>query len=183
MPNDNDWKAYGPRERARPLDLASFEDQIRPHLPAVQATARRVLGDDDAASDAVQEALIALWQSGSVPAHLRRWLLRTVVHRSLHARRSRQRRAYWEDRGGADVLSCALCDPEREVEISQLIDSLDEALGMLSPDHREIMVLRDVEGLEYREISDRLKVPIGTVRSRLNRARAQVRASVAVGGA
>lgn len=183
MPTDQNWKTTRPRERAGPVDLSSFEAQIRPHLPAVQARARRVLGDDDAASDAVQEALIALWQSGSVPDHLRRWLLRTVVHRSLHARRSRQRRAYWEDRGGAAVLPCALCDPERETEIGELIDALDEALGALSPDHREVMVLRDLEGLEYREISDRLNVPIGTVRSRLNRARAQVRASAALNAA
>ena len=162
---------------AEPVSLASFTEHIQPHLPAVQATARRILGDDDAASDAVQEALIALWQSGDVPQHLRRWLLRTVVHRSLHARRSRMRRRYWEDLGGARVLSCALCDPEREVEVRELLDCMDQALRELSSDHREILILRDIEGLEYREISSFLGVPVGTVRSRLNRARAQLRAS------
>ncbi len=182
MRKRHDWKTSGPRERSGPLDLASFEEQIRPHLPALKATARRILGDDDAASDAVQEALIALWQSGGVPEHLRPWLLRTVLHRSLHARRSRQRRAFWEGRGGAAVLPCAMCDPEREVEIGDLIDALDDALGALSPDHRAVMVLRNVEGLDYREISDRLNVPIGTVRSRLNRAREHIRAYAALGG-
>ncbi len=158
-------------------DPESFEDLIRPHLSAVRATARTILGDDDAASDAVQEALITLWQAGEVPEHLRRWLLRTVVHRSLHARRSRIRRRHWEDHGGAAVLACALCDPERELEIRDLIDCLDRALTALPRQHREILVLRELEGLEYREISDLLGVPVGTVRSRLNRARAQIRAA------
>ncbi|MCG8590355.1 MAG: sigma-70 family RNA polymerase sigma factor, partial [Proteobacteria bacterium] len=80
------------------------------------------------------------------------------------------------------VLPCALCDPERELEIRELLDCLDRTLMTLSPDHRDVLVLRDVEGFEYREISELLGVPVGTVRSRLNRARARVRASVAEGG-
>lgn len=159
--------------------LESFEALVGPHLPAIRATARRILGDDDAASDAVQEALITLWQAGEVPGHLRRWLLRTVAHRSLHARRSRIRRRRWEDEGGAAVVSCALCDPERELEIRDLIDCLDRALGALPPEHREILVLRELDGLEYREISEALGVPVGTVRSRLNRARSQIRTTAA----
>ncbi len=158
-----------------------FEALVGPHLSAVRATARRILGDDDAASDAVQDALITLWQAGEVPDHLRKWLLRTVVHRSLHRRRSRIRRLRWEELGGAAVLSCALCDPERELEIRDLIDSLDRVLGALPPEHREILMLRELEGLEYREISDVLGVPVGTVRSRLSRARAEVRAKVGEG--
>ena len=51
---------------------------------------------------------------------------------------------------------------------------MDQALRALSSDHRDILILRDIEGLEYREISRFLGVPIGTVRSRLNRARAQL---------
>ena len=179
MLEETDRRPSDPCNRTGPVDMANFEEQVGPHLAAVQATARRILGDDDAASDAVQEALIALWQTGTVPEHLRRWLLRAVVHRSLHARRSRVRRSHWEERGGAAVLPCALCDPERELEIRELLDCLDQALLAVSPDHRDILVLRDVEELDYREIADQLGVPVGTVRSRLNRARARVRASVA----
>ena len=177
MRHEFDPPGLGACDRAGRVSPASFEEEIRPHLPAVRATARRILGDDDAAADAVQEALIALWQAGAVPGHLRRWLLRTVVHRSLHARRSRNRRSYWEGQGGAAVVSCALCDPERELEISELLDCVDRALRALSPDHRDILVLRDIEGLEYTEISSLLGVPVGTVRSRLNRARARMRES------
>ena len=176
---DNQGGAPAPRGRSGrvpSIDL-DFEAQIRPHLPAIRATARRILGDDDAASDAVQEALIALWRAEAVPGHLRRWLLRTVVHRSLHARRTRMRRSHWEDQCAAEAPSCAMCDPEREIEVRELLECLERALEALSPDQREVLELRDLEGLEYSEISDRLGIPVGTVRSRLNRARARVRAS------
>ena len=154
-----------------------FEEQIGPHIPYVRATARRILGDSDAAADAVQEALISLWEYGPVPEHLRRWLIRTVVHRSLHARRSRLRRSNWEAKGGAKVEPCALCDPERGLEIRELLDVLDDTLEGLPPDQRRVLELRDLEGLDYREIADQLGLPIGTVRSRLNRARARLRES------
>ena len=152
-----------------------FEEQIGPHIPVVRATARRILGNGDDAADAVQEALIALWQFGSVPEHLRPWLIRTVIHRSLHSRRSRLRRARWEDLGGGTVMSCAFCDPERDLEIRDLLDVLDKALASLSAEQRRVIELRDLDGLEYQEIAERLDVPVGTVRSRLNRARARVR--------
>ena len=152
-----------------------FEEQIAPHIPAVRATARRILGDGDEAADAVQEALISLWQIGSVPDYLRPWLIRTVTHRSLHSRRSRMRRSRWEDLGGEIVMSCVFCDPERELEIRELVDALGNALSSLSMEQRRVVELRDLEGLEYREIADQLGVPVGTVRSRLNRARARVR--------
>ena len=154
-----------------------FEQQIGPHIPVVRATARRILGDGDDAADAVQEALIALWQIGSVPDYLRPWLIRAVVHRSLHSRRSRMRRARWENLGGGSVMSCAFCDPEQEIEIRKLLDVLENALSVLSVEQRRVFELRDLKGLEYREIATQLGVPVGTVRSRLNRARARLRAS------
>ncbi len=169
--------APAPDASAWHTSYTRFEEQIKPHLTAVRATARRILGDDDAAADAVQEALISLWHMGPVPAHLRRWLLRTVVHRSLHARRTRMRRAHWEDRGGDPAVSCVLCDPERQLEVRELLEMLDDTLGDLPPEQLEALELCDVQGLEYQQIADRLGIPVGTVRSRINRARARMRAS------
>ena len=57
------------------------------------------------------------------------------------------------------------------------VDELDHMLAALPPDQREVLELRDFEGREYRPIADQLGVPVGPVRSRLNRARARVRAS------
>lgn len=164
-------------QEQKSINNESFEALIGPHISAVKAVARRILGDDDAASDAVQEALITLWNTDAVPPNLRRWLIRTVIHRSLHARRSRMRRRGWEQLGGNGVLACALCDPEREMEIRDLIDRLEFALNELPSEYRKVFELRELEGLGYREISDVLGAPVGTVRSRLSRARAQVRAT------
>ena len=72
-------------------------------------------------------------------------------------------------------MSCAFCDPERDLEIRDLLDVLDKALASLSAEQRRVIELRDLDGLEYQEIAERLDVPVGTVRSRLNRARARVR--------
>ena len=58
-----------------------------------------------------------------------------------------------------------------------MLDVLDDTLEGLPPDQRRVLELRDLEGLDYREIADHLGVPIGTVRSRLNRARARLRES------
>ena len=159
------------------INYRQFEKQIGPDIPAIRATARRILRDDEAAADAVQEALIALWQHGPVPDHQRRWLIRTVVHRSLHARRSRTRRHRWEESGGEAVKPCSFCDPGRQLEIRELLDTLEEVLKGLPADQRRVVELRDLEGMDYREIADQLGIPVGTVRSRLNRARSRMRAS------
>jgi RNA polymerase sigma-70 factor (ECF subfamily) len=162
-----------PRRAGDPA-FDDLEPRIRAELLGLRARARRILGDDDAAADAVQEALIALWREKCRPAHLRGWLVRTVVHRSLHARRSRRRRSRWEAGAGSEASLCTLCDPERELEAAEFWACLDRIIAGLPSDFREVLRLRDVEGLEYQEISQRLEVPIGTVRSRLHRAREKV---------
>ena len=73
------------------------------------------------------------------------------------------------------MASCAFCDPERDLEIRELLDVLGKALSSLSAEQRRVIELRDLDGLEYQEIAERLDVPVGTVRSRLNRARNRVR--------
>ena len=175
MKQDIDVPGFPSSSPAWHQSQRKFEEQIGPHIPAVRATARRILGDGDDAADAVQEALIALWEIGPVPDHLRPWLIRTVVHRSLHSRRSKLRRTKWEDRGGETVMPCAFCDPGKELEIRELLKDLENALSALSTDQRRVIELRDLQGLEYTEIAESLDIPVGTVRSRLNRARARVR--------
>ena len=73
------------------------------------------------------------------------------------------------------MASCAFCDPERDLEIRELLDVLGKALSSLSAEQRRVIELRDLDSLEYQEIAERLDVPVGTVRSRLNRARNRVR--------
>ena len=160
-----------------PLDL---ERAVEPHLSRLRAVAERILGCPDQAHDAIQEVLVTLWRTAEMPQNLRAWLIRTVIHRSLHARRGTERRRKWEELAGGEIVdSCVLCDPERSVQNRELRDRLDEALRALSEEQVRILELRALEGLEYEDIAGRLGVPVGTVRSRLNRARHALRLELA----
>lgn len=153
-----------------------LRESVERHLAMLRRVAMRILGCPEEAQDAVQEAILALWRVRDRPPELRGWLVRTVVHRSLHRRRSALRRRRWEEQAASESswIACPLCDPEDELRRRELVASLEEALSRLSSDHRIVLALR-AEGLEYDEIADRLGLPIGTVRSRLNRARRALR--------
>jgi len=174
------------RSPARPGHGDVFADVARRYQPLLRGVARRILRDEDQAQDAVQEALLSLWQAAETPRSLRGWLVRAVIHRSLHARRSRDRRRHWEGVAG-DLLArdCPLCDPERRLDARRGLRDLERALESLPEDQRSVFLLRELEGLEYREIARRLALPVGTVRSRLNRARRrlQPRSPATSGGA
>jgi RNA polymerase sigma-70 factor (ECF subfamily) len=101
------------------------------------------------------------------------------VHRSLHERRTQQRRRHWEGAAGAALVEgCPLCTPQRELEQREIGAVLDRALGALAEPYRAPFVLRELEGWDYTRIARSLAIPIGTVRSRLNRARTALRTHV-----
>lgn len=149
-----------------------FEHSIRPHLVALQATARGIVGSDDLAGDVLQEALIALWREPRAPEDAGGWLMRAIVHKSLHVLRAQRRRLDHEGVAAARADDhCPLCDPVRSAEDEELRRELDLALRELSEELRAVFLLRERDGLEYADIAARLQLPVGTVRSRLSRAR------------
>lgn len=156
----------GPRRAA-----ADLQTLAAPHLARAHQVARRLLGCDHLAADAVQEALVALWQQPAPPPDVRGWLVRAIVHRSRHLRRTLQRRARHEH---AIAAHCELhrgCDnPLHHAFAHELAERLDAAVAALPPEQREPFLL-DRAGLDYQGIATRLAVPMGTVRSRLHRAR------------
>lgn len=163
------------RSRAQKKHDAELTSLVAPHLARLFDVAARILGSDEQAEDAVQETLVTLWNARSLPPNPRGWLVRTVVHRSLHARRTAERRRKWEERAGLDwALTCPLCDPAEALEARELDRQLSEALEGLQDDQRIVVALR-AEGLDYQEIAERLDIPVGTVRSRLSRARDTLR--------
>jgi RNA polymerase sigma-70 factor (ECF subfamily) len=141
-------------------------------MPRLRRLARRILHSEDLADDAVQEALFSLWKEGRMPQNPEGWLVRAVVHRSLHLQRARRRRRSYEERAGAirpefdqqGDASCAL-------EAQEIAQAIAVALGQLPEHLRTVFVLREAEQRDYESIAGVLGVPIGTVRSRLHRAR------------
>lgn len=154
------------------FDRAVYELSVRPCLPDVLAVARRILGSDDLAWDALQEALLALWNLPELPPDVSGWMVRATVHRSLHVSRSERRRRTHER------CSCIErpelrpeLDPSLVCDAAERAQILDRAMDGLDRDQAQVLILREREGLGYEAIAKRLEVPIGTVRSRLSRAR------------
>lgn len=163
-----------------------FEREVVPHLGAAYTLARHLLGYRAEAEDAVQDAFLRAYRAFSQMRgpNAKAWLL-TIV-RNVCYRRLEQRHR------GANVVSLdealladaatgerGLGGPEQTPE-AYLIAAGDArvvqaALSALPPAFREVIVLREIEELGYREIADVIGAPIGTVMSRLSRARAQLR--------
>lgn len=153
-----------------------------PHLVRAHAAARAVLGCDHLADDAVQEALLALARTTTAPADLRGWFVRTVVHRARHLRRTLLRRRRHEDHAASRCDHHPDCDnPLHHACAHELETRLAAARAALPAPQRHVFELHEREGLDYEGLAARLGWPIGTVRSRLHRARATVAAAVAEG--
>lgn len=165
--------ASPPRGRPpQPGPSDSFARAVCPFTGMLVGVARRILGDEVQAWDAVQEALIGLWHEGAIPPNPRAWLTRAVVLRSLHQARSRSRRRRHES------LACGLHheasdrdEPSKRLEYQELSADLDDAFRSLPAEYRDVILLRSAAHMDYAAIAEVLKLPVGTVRSRLNRAR------------
>jgi RNA polymerase sigma-70 factor (ECF subfamily) len=155
------------------MDFAEATSPLFRHLVAI---ARRILGSEDLAWDAVQEAQVSLWRVGQTPTNPRRWLARAVVHRSLHLARCRSRRRRHEDRARSGRAEGSdRDDPARRLEGEDLRRLLEDALARIAAEHRAVLVRNLIEQMSYESIAAELHIPIGTVRSRLNRARLAMR--------
>ncbi len=148
---------------------------LEAHDPArLLSVAERILGSRDLAWDALQEAYVCLWQQAEAPPNVDAWLTHTVVHRSLHARRTRQRRANNEQSAGEwRCQRVRSPDPTRAAEEQELREKVQAAVDSLPVEFRAAFALQ-TDGLEYHEVAARLGVPVGTVRSRIHRARARL---------
>lgn len=157
------------------LAAAAFDPFVQ-HTPRLLATARAILRSEDLARDAVQEALVSCWQQQRMPADPCAWMLRTVVHRALHHSRTRSRSRRHEGFAAGLRHECdESCDPAHERDRGELGALIAKALAALAPCSRRAFVLFELEGLDYAAVGARERIPIGTVRSRLARARIALR--------
>ena len=168
--------------RAQRGDRAAFDELVRQHYSLAYNVAYRMLGDPDLSADAIQVAFVRAYKAiGRFrrEAGFSTWLYRIVTNVCLDQLRRNDH--------SANSLTLADEDDESSLEERELPDHradpamsaeqrerqhlVQRALMRLHAGHREILAMYDLSGLSYEEISDILRVPLGTVKSRLNRAR------------
>lgn len=170
--------------RARQGDRAAFGELVRRHQAGVIGVVYRLCGDARLAEEAAQEAFLRAWQHlGSFkPGNsFRAWVYRIASNAALDELR-RERPAVELDGVEGDAqaaLPAAPDDPSATVEARDRAAQVRRAVMALPVHFRSVLVLREYGGLSYAEIAAALDLPLGTVMSRLNAARGQLRASLA----
>jgi RNA polymerase sigma-70 factor (ECF subfamily) len=158
-----------------------FEREALPHLDAVYRVALRLAGDPTEAEDLAQETMLKAlraWEQYRLGTNAKAWLL-TILRNAFLNRHRRERRR----RETADVYEIEPftvfrdvqeVDPEGRFFARLVDDEVLHAIDALPVEYKEALVLADVEGLSYAEVAEVLEVPVGTVKSRLFRARQQL---------
>ncbi len=164
-------------------DKMTFERLVRPHFDRLYRLAWRLAGQKSQAEDLFQELLIRAYGKLDELARIDEpgpWLARVMYNLFIDERRrfARQRLHTVEEGNlpgeGIAGLSGA-DDPAQDNERRERIEALDSALAQLSDEHRTVVLLHDTEGYKLVEIQELIGVPVGTIKSRLHRARAHLR--------
>lgn len=168
---------------ARDSPPTSWEAVARDYGPMLYSVAYRLAGNESDARDLVQDTLIKVnralhtFEPGSFP----RWLYRILHNTFLDQvrRRQRIRMQPLPDDVSRFAHGEAAPDPEAALAEYRLDDDIQRAIDELPPEFKAAVVMCDIVGLGYQEIADQTGVAIGTVRSRIHRGRAQLRARLA----
>jgi RNA polymerase sigma-70 factor, ECF subfamily len=164
-------------ERTLDGDLGAFETLVERHRAVVYRVAARIVGPDEAEDVSQDTFLRAFHRLGQYrgASSFRTWLLQITQNTALNALAWARRRP---TEPGEDAAEAADADPRRqpvsELERRERRDRLERKLAGLRPEYRSLLVLRDLEGLSYGEIAGVLKMPLGSVKGRLHRARTEL---------
>jgi len=165
---------------------AAYDELVRSYSGSIYHVAYRMLGDSAEASDVVQDIFLKVFRhigGFKGEAALKTWIFRIAFSEILNRLRWWKRRHKYatvsldEESNGkpADIAIKSGPTPEEVLQCKEREAAIQHALRRLSHDHRSIIVLRDIEGFSYNEIADVLGVSVGTVKSRLARARADLK--------
>jgi RNA polymerase sigma-70 factor (ECF subfamily) len=168
---------------ARTGDLPAFNQLVLNYQSLAYNVAYRIVGEQDAAADATQDAFIKAYKAlnGFRGKSFKPWLLRIVTNTCYDHLRAKKRKptANLDDVLVNPEHSWRLQDPgERPEEYAERLElgrALQQAIEQLPPEQRIVVVLSDVQGLTYDEIAEVTGISLGTVKSRLSRARAKLR--------
>ncbi len=163
--------------------LSAFNQLVMLHQGLAYNVAYRIMGDTDAAADATQDAFVKAFKSieqykgGSFKS----WLMRIVTNTCYDQLRYHKRRpteALEGEEAEAEYTPHLIDDAEPPEEMAlrhELGEMLQQAINLLPPEQRMVLILSDAEGFSYQEIADITASSLGTVKSRLNRARTKLR--------
>lgn len=158
-------------------EVPSWEEIARKYGRFLYNVAYRLTGNDDDAQDLVQEVLLRVRKglASYRPGSMEGWLSRIATNVFLDDVRRRKRRPLELLPDEPDRVTPPTPSAEVALQAEVLPDDVQAALRRLPPEYRSAVVMSDVVGLTYQEISEALDVPVGTVRSRLHRGRALLR--------
>lgn len=157
---------------ARRGERSAFEWLVRRHQQRVSAVALGILRNHEDARDACQEAFLRAWRGldrFDGAAKFSTWLHRIVINICIDRRRQASHIVVAIDEAERELAGDD--DPRRNVEGARLGTRIGAALDALSPKHRTVLVLRELQGLSYAEIAEVMRCSVGTVMSRLFHAR------------
>ena len=167
-------------------DLDSFNTLILHYQDSVFYTALRIIGDEDLAQDAAQEAFISAFRSISTfrGGSFKAWLMRMVTNACYDEFRRQKRRpttslepdtADGEEIDSPRWLADPNMTPAEKSEAVELEHAIQHCLDALPTEFRTVVVLADIQGMDYSEVATASHVPLGTIKSRLARARLRLR--------
>jgi RNA polymerase sigma-70 factor (ECF subfamily) len=159
----------------RGFGMEAFEAEALPHFDDLYRTAVRVIGDRAEAEDLVQEAYLQAWKSFhrfELGTNCRAWLFKILFH-VIHHHRRKWFNFKWVEDGEEHLKESLAYEPPIPEQITD--EDLLAALNQVPEAFREVILLVDVQEFSYKEISEILKIPIGTVMSRLSRGRQALR--------
>src|SRR5688572_9897916 len=171
-------------QRARRGNLEAFNALVLQYQDSVFNVAYRIMGEPQSAADAAQEAFIVAFRRLDTfrGGSFKSWILRIATNQCYDELRRLKRRPATsvEDMGDPDSdetpdLPDDTETPEQIVQQRELQRAIGQCIQALGDDQRSVLVLSDLEGLNYQEIADSVGTTLGTVKSRLSRARAAVR--------
>ena len=173
-------------ESAQRGELDSFNQLVQRYQDMMYRIALRILNDESSADDATQNAMIQAFRNirSFRGGSFRSWLARVTVNASYDELRRWKRQPSISleqvNNEGDEIESPLwmrdpLAGPQEAAESSEMRDALQHCLRKLVPDYRTVVTLVDIEGMSYEEAAQAARIPVGTVKSRLARARMQIR--------
>lgn len=172
--------------KAQKGDLPAFEKLVEQHYARIYNIALGIMGNSHDAEDAAQNVLIKIYRAVGdfkFQSKFSTWIYRITANVCMDELRKRKRTAaISSDSLTDDALGADYDTPEAHALSRESVSDLRSAINGLKDEHKRVIVLRDINGFSYEEIADITKCSVGTVKSRINRARAALKNTLTASG-